>query len=253
MERCCARDGAYESIRVPLGTANKRADSKLLEETVMANNATDEVHKLACDLIVKAYEHHKTHARFQETQRGWMVAAYFTLTGGIFGAVALRYTDKDLADLLPRMLVVHGLITLLIMVSVSKVSGEFRRHFTRAEKILRDASSACAGSLGIADVLKNATLETAAFKTKAPDKQGETATKKEERPKKSVWIVLFSNAAVHAYMFSLLSACDVYMLCSGVGSARLYPERALEVSIAWFLATAAAQHWYINRLERTGI
>lgn len=155
----------------------------------MGNTVSPELRKLACDLVTKAYEHHKNHARFEETQRGWMVTAYFTFTALIYVGLGARYADPKFASVLIGMTVVHFLVSLLFMVAVSKVSAEFRRHFTRAEKILNDVKSACEGDKELELAFRNVILETAAIR--------------EDWSGKRVVVVLTSNAAVHGYMFSL--------------------------------------------------
>ena len=216
----------------------------------MGKPPSPELRKLACDMVAKAYEHHKTHARFEETQRAWMVTAYFTFTALVFVGLAGRYADPQFGSLWLGMVAVHLMVSVLFMVSVSKVSGEFRRHFTRAEKILKDLQEACAEDEELKAALRHVILETAAIR--------------EDWSGKRRWVVLFSNAAVHSYMFSLLSACDIYLLVNPaltrLAATALVESRAICVSswlalaaaIFWFVLAAGAQHWYINRLEQTG-
>ena len=124
------------------------------------------------------------------------------------------------------------------MISVSKVSGEFRRHFTRAEKILTDVKSVFKDDQEIADAFRNVVLETAAIR--------------ENYSGKRILIVLLSNAAVHAYMFSLISACDVYILLVGFGNIHIFCGSAFAAALLWIFLSATGQHWYISTLEETG-
>ncbi len=204
----------------------------------MGNSLSPEIRKLACDLITKAYEHHKTHARFEETQRAWMVTAYFTFTALVFVGLAQRYTDPKFGGVLCGMVGVHFLVSILFMISVSKVSGEFRRHFTRAEKILSDVKLVCKDDQELADAFRNVVLETAAIR--------------EDWSGKRLSIVLLSNAAVHAYMFSLISACDVYILLVGFENIHVFCRSAFAAALLWMVLSALGQHWYISKLERIG-
>jgi len=202
------------------------------------NTLSPELRKLACDLTTKAYEHHKTHARFEETQRAWMVTAYFTFTALVFVGLAARYTDPKFSNVWLAVVAVHFAVSILFMISVSKVSGEFRRHFTRAEKILNDVRAACVGDKELELVFRNVILETAAIQ--------------EDWSGKRIGIALFSNAAVHAYMFSLLSACDVYILFAGFENLQVLSGWSFAVAVLWLVLASIGQSWYINKLERTG-
>ena len=204
----------------------------------MENQVSQEFRKLACDLIAKAYEHHKTHARFEETQRAWMVTAYFTFTALMYVGLTGRYTDPQFSTLWRAVVVVHFLISILFMISISKVSGEFRRHFTRAEKILQDVKTICAGDSELKIAYKNVILETAAIR------EGWTG--------KRIWVVLLSNAVVHAYIFSLISACDVYIFFAGLPDISKFSFCSFAAALFWTILASGLQMLYINQLERTG-
>jgi len=79
--------------------------------------------KLATDLIVKAYEQHKSHARFLETQRYWMVTAYFTFSGLVYVGLFPKYTAGVKTEILSQLdsfglvvLIVHLIIGMLMMI-----------------------------------------------------------------------------------------------------------------------------------------
>ncbi|HZL29462.1 MAG TPA: hypothetical protein VFC54_00165 [Pseudolabrys sp.] len=121
--------------------------------------------KLIPELIVKAFEHHKTHARFEESQRTLFVAAYFTATGVLADGIisAFTFQGKIIAEASKAVIVailVHMALGIFIAIAVAKVSGEFRRHFKMAEKILLDVAALDQKSQ-LSSVLRHAALETA--------------------------------------------------------------------------------------------
>lgn len=199
---------------------------------------------LICDLIVKAYEHHKIHARFEETQRGWMVAAYFTFTGLVYAGVIWK-VPLDVSGLPESFtsfwivaLFSHLVVGMLIMISVAKVSGEFSRHFSRAEKILSDVKTLCDSDESLKRAFRNVSLETAA--------------KKEGGKVKRKWIPLFSNTAVHNYMFAFLTAIDVYLLLVGPLEQPRISILPLMVAVIWFVIASVLLYKYVGWIEATG-
>ncbi|MBN2271902.1 MAG: hypothetical protein JXN61_14895 [Sedimentisphaerales bacterium] len=199
-----------------------------------------DIKKLACDLIGKAYDHHKAHARFEETQRAWMVTAYFTLTGLVYGGVILRGLQGDsqtLSSLGVIALIVHLLVGICIMISVSKVSGEFRRHFSRGEGILKDVSELVEDEADLKKAFEHVWLETAAIKED-----------KTVRP----WIALWSNASVHAYMFALLTSIDVHLLAVTVFKRTVTSGWGVCFAIVWFILATYQQRAYLTKIGATG-
>jgi hypothetical protein len=187
------------------------------------------------DLLVSAYQHHKEHARFEETQRAWMVAAYFTFTGLTYAAIVSGYSKtQDVVPFLqqvPQFWVVallgHLAVGVLVMLSVAKVSGEFRRHFDQGEFILDDIKELCDKSDDefAKRAFQNVKLQTAGFEEKKRAKAG--------------LLKLLSNAAVHNYMFALLTALDVYLLWAGTPEKkRILIKDPWWPALIWFLAAS---------------
>ncbi len=199
-----------------------------------------DIKKLVCDLVGKAFEHHKGHARFEETQRAWMVTAYFTITGLIYGGLIFRPEPLPLSSGLGVIaLIVHWLVGICIMISVSKVSGEFRRHFSRAEDILRDVSGLIKGNEELKQAFRHVWLETAAI----------THDEKGVRENIARW----SNASVHAYMFSLLTALDVHLLMDLLLKKPVTSLWGLPFAVAWFLLATWRQRLYLTEIGKTGL
>lgn len=189
---------------------------------------------LICDLIVKAYEHHKIHARFEETQRGWMVAAYFTFTGLVYSGIIWK-VPLDVSGLPESFtsfwiiaLLSHLVVGMLIMISVAKVSGEFRRHFDQGEYILSDIKPLCESDEFLKTAFQSTLLQTAAFEEKNWIKQK--------------LIRLFSNTAVHNYMFAFLTALDVYLLLPEV----LPKVPPVAAACVWFVGVSALLYKYVG-------
>lgn len=115
--------------------------------------------RFAFDMILKIYDHHKIHARFEETQRSWILTAYLTLTGFIF--IGLSKYPKEQIQTLAQFfdfwivaLVMHFIVGFILMFSVSKLSGEFRRHFSKAEDIIEDVAEFLGDSHPVSSLLK---------------------------------------------------------------------------------------------------
>lgn len=91
--------------------------------------------------MLQSYENHKSHARFQETQRSWFLLAYFSVVGVIGAAIMNRLLGPEALDDGARELIVVGLAALVVIgmmvgVAIIKVGVEFRRHFHQAEGII---------------------------------------------------------------------------------------------------------------------
>jgi len=206
---------------------------------------TDEYQKLALDIILKAYDHHKVHARFQETQRSWIVTAYLTLTGFIFIGIFSRYPSEQTRGLSSEFfefwiaaLIMHFLVGIILMISVSKLSGEFRRHFSKAEEIVEDLSRFFADDSKIALLLKKTMLEP--------------AEKNKDRTKR-VAIALLSNAAVHGYLFSLITAADVNLLMVAFYKCSMLSVASVIAALIWFIISSLFLYKYVYFIARTNL
>lgn len=199
-----------------------------------------DIKRLVCDLVGKAFEHHKRHARFEETQRAWMVTAYFTITGLIYGGLIFRPEPLPPSSGLGVIaLIVHWLVGICIMISVSKVSGEFRRHFSRAEDILRDVSGLIKENDELKQAFRHVCLETAAIPDAGKGVRDD--------------IVRWTNASVHAYMFSLLTALDVHLLMDLLLGKSVTSLWGLPFAVAWFFLATWRQCSYLTKIGKTGL
>ena len=95
----------------------------------------------ALEVVLRSYDNHKNHARFQETQRSWFFIAYFSISGIIGSAIFNRMLQPGQLDASTRAIMVVGLIVLaligvMIGMAIIKVGVEFRRHFHQAEAII---------------------------------------------------------------------------------------------------------------------
>lgn len=190
-----------------------------------------EIKKLACGIVVKAYEHHKNHARFEETQRAWMVAAYFTFTGFLYIGVIFKEGSQECAGMLSLSrlatigLLSHIVVGVLAMISSAKVSGEFTRHFSTAEKILAGLAALANHNSDLQNLLNIACLETAVHEPSKPW---------------SGWLTrLLSNAAIHNYLFAFLTAVDIYLLSGCVTTAGI-----------WFAVLSFLSYCYVGFIVR---
>lgn len=209
-----------------------------------ASSIADDDKEFVFDLILKAYEHHKIHARFQETQRSWMVTAYLTLTGFLFAGMFSGYFKESRYEINNFEFVIlplHFFIGLFFLVAVAKLSGEFRRHFYKAEGIIlhilshyEKQSGAELDTIGLLDKCPLSTAEHQ--KTDSRDKPTGT---------QSTWIAIFSNAAIHGYMFSMILALDTYMILSLSSKA---PLLARSVGLGVFFFFGILQYLYIHRI-----
>ncbi len=192
--------------------------------------------KLIPDLIVKVFEHHKTHARFEESQRTLFVAAYFTVTGVLAAGVISAFTNQGAiisgaSKPLAAAVLIHLALGIFIAFAVAKVSGEFRRHFQQAEKILNDVSDL--GELSqLSSILKHSALETAGHQTASP---------------KNKFAQFFSVAAAYNYILSLFIALDIAVIILLM----LSPTALMFyfIFLATFLFAAYLQHKYIKFIE----
>jgi len=69
---------------------------------------------------------------------------------------------------------------------------------------------------------------------------------------KRLAIVIFSDAGANAYLFSLLTALDVYAILVVLIKPSNFSILFIILSVLWFFITSIVQHWYINQIERIG-
>ncbi|MBM3526465.1 MAG: hypothetical protein FJX62_00090 [Alphaproteobacteria bacterium] len=193
--------------------------------------------KLPIELTLKAFEHHKDHARFEESQRSLFVAAYFTVSGILAtGIISAFVKDGKFAagseTIIGLLVLFHLLFTVLIAFAVSKMSGEFYRHFRHAEKVMDAVASKYSGS-EFADILRSARLETA----------GHSGSHWKN------WLARFLGvAATYNYILSLFFAADMAIVFSIYTGSKLLCGIASFV-LAFFVGFYV-QHRYINFVQR---
>ena len=207
---------------------------------------------LVNSLIVSAFEQHKTHARHQESQRSWILAAFFTMTGLIWAGWALIINSSTIVtnekDIFLYLLFgFHLFIGFLMMIASSKVSGEFKRHFTRAERILHEIEDYYKSEEGSfpQKAFSILSLETS---TVILDKDRSINNEKLYKRK---FIGLRSNSAMHAYIYSSITAIDLfYILYRALKQELIWIP--IIVSIFWALFSAVfIQIRYIYKIENT--
>ncbi len=205
-----------------------------------------EKRRIGADFIIKAYEHHKTHARFEESQRALMLAAYVTFTGfvyvGLFGKM-LSSSDSANSSLPDGLwfiaLLSHFVVGILVLLAVSKASGEFRRHFDRAEMILTDIKTLCESDEFLNSAFRHVLLQTASIKETGGGKR--------------IDLMLLSVAFIHTYLFAFLTSIDVYLSLVFLFDYKLLSLSPIVVSIVWFILVCWSQHLLITRVERSGV
>ncbi len=164
--------------------------------------------KAATDLLVSSFNHHKSHARFQETQRSAFLGAYIALTGLVSAPLlAKALSTEGMTDTLISLAVMclGFLIFLGILVglAVTKVGVEFKRHFHQGEKILVTVSRSTQVSPEVRRAFTEAMLGTVS----------------DEEIGLSRFVARnLSVAAIHNYMISLILASEATMLFAILGA-----------------------------------
>ncbi len=147
-----------------------------------------------------AYEQHKIHARFQETQRSWLLVAYLSMSGFVYGSILTNYVvegevPRHLIVASTSFLILHVGLGLLVGLAMAKVSREFRRHYRQGELIVERMVDQCDSKN---DVLINI-LEACRLGT-AGDQLGGLRRGLAKR---------FGMAAIHNYVVSTLVGADI--------------------------------------------
>ena len=162
-----------------------------------ASNA--QLRQAAVDLVLRSYENHKSHSRFQETQRSWFLIAYFSVAGVIGAAVLNRLLQSaELRDN-ERSIMIVALMSLvaagfLVGMAIVKVGVEFRRHYHQAEGII----SLLQGSGACDDFLKSL-LQCARLGTSGDENKGVRRFVAKR----------FGVAAIHNYLVSMIIGLEI--------------------------------------------
>lgn len=164
-----------------------------------APDGDSQFRQAALDLALQAYDNHKSHARFQETQRSWFFIAYFSISGVIGSAILNRMLQPGALDPVTRATILIGLIVLIltgimIAMAIVKVGVEFRRHFHRAEGIVAIFERSVGQDEPLKGLLKLAKMGTAGD---------------ENIGARRFLARSFGVAAIHNYMMSLLVGMEV--------------------------------------------
>lgn len=191
---------------------------------------------IARELIVKAYDHHKAHARFEETQRSWFLAAYLTFTGLIISGILGNFFKNGVfissfRDAVILLLLTNLIIGICVAFGIMKVTGEFRRHNDRAEGLLLYLHEN-EGDKHLRKLLEIAKLHTATYDL---GKNRITA--------------FFSVAAMHNYVLSTFIALDVALIVRVSYELQL-TGYLIAIWAVTFLVSSALQQWYLKYVER---
>jgi len=188
-----------------------------------------QLRQAALDIVLRSYENHKSHARFQETQRSWFLIAYFSVAGIIGAAILNRMLQPEILDDATRVIIIVALAVLvltgfLIGMAIVKVGVEFRRHFHQAESIMTLFQIVEPGDEALQALLQRAKMGTSGD---------------ESRGVRRFVAKRFGVAAIHNYVISLLIGLEV-----AIAAALLLPQpswAALAFPAATAFAIAALQ------------
>jgi hypothetical protein len=112
------------------------------------DDGSAKLRETALQLVVQAYINHKTHARFQETQRSAFLVAYFGLVGIVAAPLFAKVSAQESIGANERILFIASHCFLLLLglwtaLAMIKVGVEFRRHFHQAERIISAFQQTC--------------------------------------------------------------------------------------------------------------
>lgn len=187
-------------------------------------------------LIVSAYENHKAHARFQESQRSWVMAGFIAFSSGLLTVVASQNYVAMGDQTRVLMLVVHMAFAAFTGIALVKFSRERGRHFRQAERIVAAAGRALtADQRPMAELLKVAELNTLVYSNKGFRRS---------------LLSLFSVSAVYNYFVSLFLTIDIALLSEYLG---LSLWANIPLSIGIFVTLNITQHrfsrWLVQQEE----
>ncbi len=193
--------------------------------------------QIASDLIGRAYDHHKNHARFEETQRSWFLGAYLTLTGLMISGILATFFDhgkpvSGAETFVTLLLILNFMIGACVAFAIMKVTGEFKRHNDRAEAILQYLADHVVEDQKLSDLVMIAKLHTA---THDLGKNKITAS--------------LSVAAMHNYVMSSLLGFDVALIVY-LQHSQFSSTAIVLVWLAVFCAASWLQRTYYEYVER---
>lgn len=203
---------------------------------MLSLDTTPEGKKAAFDLVLKSYEHHKNHARFEETQRSWFIAAYLTFTGLILGGILGSFFKNGQflsgnEQIISLLLAIDLVLGIFIAFAITKVSGEFKRHNDRAEQIIKYVASVC-DDKNLKNLLSISTLHPATHEL------GFRAS-----------IGLRSVAAMHNYIMSLFIALNLTLIL-WINKIIQATDRIMLCIVVAFFVAALSQHLHYRLVEK---
>jgi hypothetical protein len=118
------------------------------KKIVKPKEGSAKLHDAALQLVIQAYINHKTHARFQETQRSAFLVAYFGLVGIAAAPLFKKISAQEIIGTDERVMFIVSQCFLLLLgfwtaLAIIKVGVEFRRHFHQAERIISQMQQTC--------------------------------------------------------------------------------------------------------------
>jgi len=139
--RPLASQARYGTRGLPAGRRQGVKSMHDSDESYSGVRGGPDFSKTALDLVLRTYDNHKNHARFQEQQRSWFFITYMTFSGVLISGIINNfqkdgYVIGSATPILCLILSFHAVISVLMEFMVSKVSREFRRHFRQAENII---------------------------------------------------------------------------------------------------------------------
>ena len=186
--------------------------------------AEESLNDVGAALVVSAYENHKAHARFQETQRSWVMAGFIAFSSGLLTIVASENFVSLGPNTTAMMLLIHMAFCTFTGIALVKLSQERGRHFRQAEAIVAAAGTALQKeNAKLARMLKACELNTLVYTS---------------HPRLRSWLALFSVSAAYSYFVSLFLTIDVGLLMDLARFGR-----------GWIVATAVALFFSLNLLQ----
>ena len=124
-----------------------------------------EIRKAALEVVARAFDNYKNHARFQETQRSWILAPYLGVAGLGGAAILNRVLDDAPLDADARAAIVAALaalilIGLLVALAIVKFSVAFHRHYSQADRIVTRLEPLAGNDQALGDLLRLSQLGT---------------------------------------------------------------------------------------------
>lgn len=133
--------------------------------TTPTSGTDPEIRKAALEIVARAFDNYKNHARFQETQRSWILAPYLGVAGLAGAAMLNRVLDPAPLEPDGRAAIVAGLAALiltglLVALAIVKFNVAFHRHYSRAEMLVEGIERLVADDPALAPLLRLSQLPT---------------------------------------------------------------------------------------------